>query len=53
MPKPNYGHAKRQKETARKARQQKKLERRQTRVPAPGEGPGPTGTTDPEGGQAP
>jgi len=53
MAKPNYGHAKRQKETARKARQQKKLERRQTRVPTAGENPAPAGTTDPEGSQAP
>lgn len=51
--KPNYGHAKRQKETARKARQQKKQERRQARVPDPGAPPAPAGTTDPEGEQAP
>jgi hypothetical protein len=31
MPKPNYGHVKRQKEAQRKLRQQKKLDRRQTR----------------------
>ena len=29
MPKPNYGHVKRQKEAARKARAQEKLNRRQ------------------------
>lgn len=34
MPKPNYGHVKRQKEAARKARAQEKLNRRQApRVP--------------------
>ena len=31
MPKSNYGQVKRQKEAARKAKQQKKLERRQSR----------------------
>lgn len=31
MPKHNYGQVKRQKEAARKARQQKKLDRRQAR----------------------
>jgi hypothetical protein len=45
MPKHNYGQVKRQKEAARKARQQKKLDRRQARpddsaatalAPAPG-----------------
>ncbi len=33
MPKSNYGQVKRQKEALRKVRQQKKLERRQARVP--------------------
>lgn len=33
VPKRNYGHEKRQRETARRVRQQKKLERRQTRGP--------------------
>jgi hypothetical protein len=35
--KPNYGQVKRQKEAARKLRQQKKLDRRQARVGEPGD----------------
>lgn len=48
VPKPNYGHAKRQKETARKAKQQKKLERRQARPAAPDSPPVTDRTADPE-----
>lgn len=53
VPKRNYGHEKRQRETARKARQQKKLERRQTRPPT--EEPEDQAATarDPEGEAAP
>ena len=37
MAKPNYGHMKKQKEAARKARQQAKADRRQARVQGPQE----------------
>jgi hypothetical protein len=53
MPKPNYGQVKRQKENARKARHQKKLERRQTREPVPAPDNVPAATGDPEGNLAP
>jgi hypothetical protein len=37
MAKPNYQHMKKQREAAKKARQQEKLARKQTRTPEPGE----------------
>lgn len=39
MPKPNYQHARRQKEKARKARQQDKQQRRGRESPAPENAP--------------
>jgi hypothetical protein len=45
MAKPNYQHARRQKEMARKARQQDKQQRRTRDTPAPGDAPpGSAGT---------
>jgi hypothetical protein len=38
MPRPNYHQARKQKELARKARQQEKQQRRTVRPDAPGEG---------------
>jgi hypothetical protein len=37
MAKPNYQHMKKQREAAKKARQQEKLARKLTRTPEPGE----------------
>jgi hypothetical protein len=37
VPKPNYHHAKKQKELARKARKQEKEQRKSARLNAPGE----------------
>jgi hypothetical protein len=43
MAKPNYQHMKKQREAAKKARQQEKLARKMTRTPEPGEAvPGET-----------
>lgn len=45
MPKSNYGQMRKQREAARRARQQKKLDRRQARVTdtaSSGDGPAPT-----------
>lgn len=39
MAKPNYQHVKRQKEAARKARQQEKLQRKQARTEEPAKAP--------------
>jgi hypothetical protein len=50
VPKPNYHHAKKQKELARKARQQEKQQRRSARLNAPGEN---ATVTAPEGTVAP
>ena len=47
MPKPNYQHARRQKEKARKARQQDKQQRRTRETPATGEAPGVGGNDVP------
>ena len=54
MQKRNFGQAKRAKETARKERQQKKLERRQSRTTvAPVEEAAPTPTPTPDEKPAP
>jgi hypothetical protein len=53
MAKRNYGQVKRQKEASRKARQQKKQERRQARAPELDAPASPSGSADPEGNPAP
>ncbi len=45
MAKPNYHHARRQKEMARKARQQEKQQRRGTREDLPADGTAPAPET--------
>ncbi|MGH8211551.1 MAG: hypothetical protein ACREU6_18535 [Steroidobacteraceae bacterium] len=50
MPKPNYHHVKKQKELARKARQQEKQQRKAERVTTAGE---PAQTSPAEGADVP
>jgi hypothetical protein len=47
VPKPNYHHAKKQKELARKARKQEKEQRKSARVSAPEEGAAAASTETP------
>ena len=47
MAKPNYHHARKQKELARKARQQEKQQRRSARQSAPGENEPTTAAEEP------
>ncbi len=49
MPKPNYHHAKKQKELARKARKQEKEQRKSARAGTPEEAAAEGVTTDPTG----
>lgn len=53
MPKPNYGHVKRQKEAARKARQEARLARKRSRATDPAAGEGGNGGAPPAGGSSP
>jgi len=53
MPKPNYQHARRQKEMARKARQQDKQKGRVRDNPAPDNAPSPNAGEPPPAAPAP